>query len=493
MKIQWKRLAVRAWDLLVRWIRATAPDKTQADPEPTAEEAFDRWKGSAAALLLALCLTVPAGLEAQASPTRLQVDSLRRDIARLDSALVAVRRLFARLDSLTTPAPDTVVTPDTIVVPPPPDTIVAPPPPPPPPPPPVSTLPAWAQSVDRILRPIPNCAKLAVSTGPERQWYDMWRTWEPVRWKADSSRWDAANYYDRAATYLAMAVCEIPHDSTLSALYLKRGLELAVDYRDKYLIPAEPKGGTSPHWAQLEGVAVHALVTGDPISRRWVGRAADGLATTAYYTKRVFGDTLHVDYENRIGQRAILAVLLAHELQSPGKNFPATRWPGVLDTLLTLTTRAQRANGSWGFRCSTGACGLTFPYMDMLLSDALIRFERLYRHDARILPIVQRTVDFHLANALRADSTFHYNLTPLPGGTIGGRSASGDLNGLHPATYAWLTQQTGDSTYLARVRPIFAKGVKAGQYSYSKQFNQAFWNSYRYVAMRQAATASPTP
>ena len=46
--------------------------------------------------------------------------------------------------------------------------------------------------------------------------------------------------------------------------------------------------------------------------------------------------------------------LLAHELQSPGRSFSAARWPGVLDTLLTLTTRAQRADGSWGFRCSTG-------------------------------------------------------------------------------------------------------------------------------------------
>ena len=232
-------------------------------------------------------------------------------------------------------------------------------------------------------------------------------------------------------------------------------------------------------------MALHALVNNDATSRRWVGRAADGIATTAYYTKRVFGDTMHIDYENRIGQRAILAALLAHELQSPGKNFPASRWPGVLDTLLTLTTRAQRPNGSWGFRCSTGACGLTFPYMDALLSDALIRYERLYRADARILPIIRRTIDYHLANAVRADSSWHYNLTPLPGGTIGGRSASADLNGLHPSTYAWLTEQTGDSSYLARVAPLFAKGVKACQCSGSKQFNQAYWNSYRYLARLQ--------
>ncbi len=439
--------------------------------------------------LLALLLALPIDLEAQASPTRLQVDSLRRELARLDSALVAVRRLVARLDSLTMSAPDTVVAPDTIVVPPPPDTIV--PPPPPPPPPPVSTLPTWAQVVDRILGPIPNCATLASGTGPERQWYDMWRTWEPVRWKADSSRWDAANYYDRGATYLAMAACEIPHDSTLSALYLQRGLELIVDYRDKYLIKND--GGASWHWSQLEGVALHALITGDPASRRIVGRTAEVLMTGGYLTKRVFGDTMHIDYENRIGARGLMAGELAREVNSPGKTFPTSRFSGLLDTLLVLTTRAQRTDGSWGFRCSTGTCGLTFPYMDALMADALIRFERFYRTDARILPIVQRTVDCHLAKALRADSTFHYNLTPIAGQQLGGRTASADLNGLHPFIYAWLTQQTGDSSYVQRALPIFVKGVRGCYCSNSKQFNQLFWSSYRYVAMRQAATASPTP
>lgn len=430
--------------------------------------------------LLATCLLAPP-VAAQAPAVRAQVDSLRREVARLDSSLMHVRRLLQRIDSLTAAAPDTIAAPDTVVVP---DTIVTPPPPPPPPPPPVSTLPTWAQSVDRILGPIPNCATLASSTGPTRQWYDMWRTWEPVRWKADSSRWDAANYYDRASTYLAMGVCELPHDSTLSALYLKRGLALAVDYRDKYLLPND--GGASEHWSQLEGVALHALITGDTLSRRLVGRTAERLTTQkGYYTQRKYGDTLHIDMENRISQRAILAVLLAHHLQVPGKATPVSRWPRVADSLLTMTLRAQRADGSWHYRCATGSCGLTFPYMDALLADVAIRYERLLGPDPRLLPLVQTTIDYHLANAIRADSSWHYNLTPLPGSTIGGRSASPDLNGLHPSAYAWLTQQTGDSSYLARVAPLFAKGVRAGTYSGSKQFNQAFWSSYRYLALLQ--------
>ena len=393
-----------------------------------------------------------------------------------------VRSLRA-LDSLhaarcVTSAP--VPPPDTVPPPPPPDTIPTPPP---------SSLPAWAQAVDRIVGPIPNCAQLAVATGPEREWYDAWRRWEPVRWKADSARWDAADYYDRSATYQAMAVCELPHDSTLSALYLQRGLALAVNYRDKYVIPNA--GGVSAHWSQLEGVALHALVTGDSLSRVWVGRTAERLAASNYYLKGVVGDTTHIDYENRIGQRMLLAVLLAHELQVPGSSYTPARWGPLADSLLTLNLRAQRPSGAWSFRClGGGACQVTFPYMDALWMDAMIRYTRLRRADPRIVPSVRATIDYHLAHAVRADSSWTYNLTPS---TYGGNTASPDLNGLHPAAYAWLATQTGDASYLTRVAPLFLKGVRAGYYQGSKQFNQAFYSSFRYVAMRQAATAPTTP
>lgn len=455
MGIPWKKLSRKAWDLLVQVIRATAPDKTQCDPPPdkTVTDALDKWRGGGTGLLLILSLAAP--VDAQ-TPTQAQVDSLRREVARLDSALGAVKAQLARLDSLLAVAPDTTPTP--------PDTTPTP----------VPTLPAWAQAVDRLLGPIPNCATLA--TGPAREWYDKWQLWEPKRWAADSARWDAANYYDRASIYYAMAVCELPHDPALSARYLDRAHQTAVDYRDKYLIKND--GGASPHWAQLEGVALHAVITGDAASRRIIGRTAEVLAASNYYRNRTFGDTLHVDMENRIAQRALLAALLAHDLQSPGKSFPATRWPGVLDTLLAQTLRAQRADGSWRYRCA-GGCKLTFPYMDALLTDVLIRYQRLYRADARLLPVIKATVDYHLANAIRADSSWHYNLTPS---TFGSKSASPDLNGLQPSTYAWLAAQTGDPSYLARVQPLFVKGVRATYYAGVKQFNQAFYSSYRYVA-----------
>lgn len=48
MPIPWKSWGRKAWDLAVSLIRATAPDKGQADPPPDKDDAealWDRWKG----------------------------------------------------------------------------------------------------------------------------------------------------------------------------------------------------------------------------------------------------------------------------------------------------------------------------------------------------------------------------------------------------------------------------------------------------------------
>lgn len=45
MRIPWKRLGAKLVAWAVALIRATAPDKGQAEPrEPTSDEAFDQWK-----------------------------------------------------------------------------------------------------------------------------------------------------------------------------------------------------------------------------------------------------------------------------------------------------------------------------------------------------------------------------------------------------------------------------------------------------------------
>lgn len=163
MGIPWKRWGGRLAEWAVTLIRATAPDKGQADPprEPTSTEAFDRWKDGAKVLLAALVLS--AGTLAAQAPdsacvaaAAVNLDTLARlqlpgaelyptqrrsrerliDVARArctpvrpDTVRVVVTDtiLQLRVDTVLVVRTDTVVVPPTDTSVPPIDTIVSPP------------------------------------------------------------------------------------------------------------------------------------------------------------------------------------------------------------------------------------------------------------------------------------------------------------------------------------------------------------------------------
>lgn len=145
MRVPWKRWVGKGWDMLLTVVRATAPDKGQADPqperrEPTAEELWERWRrqsepklwfvaGALSALVIGgAALEAQEAQEAQAPNACLTIgraaaDSLARrhlastvltqyqvrSAARLDSLLQArcatpgVARVEVGFDYLTTP------------------------------------------------------------------------------------------------------------------------------------------------------------------------------------------------------------------------------------------------------------------------------------------------------------------------------------------------------------------------------------------------------
>lgn len=444
-------------------------------------------------LLLAWMLVAPA-MRAQTPDStclargRVTTDSLAR--LHLTSTVLTQYQLrnLRALDSLhaarcVRPRVDTLVVRDTVVVQPPPDTTPTPPPPPPPPPV-VVTRTGWAAIVDSVLGPIPDCGRVRVSSVPvARQWLANWEMWEPKHWAADSMVWSAANYYDRASIYYAMAACYSASDSARAALYLQRGHAIATNYRDAYLVPND--GGVSHHWMQFEGLALHALLTNNAQSARMVGRMAD-VAFGGYYRARSFGDTTHRNMDNRIAQRAILGGLLAMRLQVPAKSWTVADWPRKIDSLVTMTYRGQNPTiGRWCYRCTRSLDSMTFtaPFMDGLLADVAEKYARWYPTGPQVqrLPGLRRsTYDFLLASALRADSSFMYNVTPSI--VEGGNGASVDLNLFHPAGLATLWMETGDVRYRDAAQQLFAKGVKDGWLSGTKQFNQAYYSSYRYIA-----------
>lgn len=592
MNVPWKKLSRKAWDVLVQVVRATAPDKGQADPppEPTATEAFDKWRGGGTTLLLALALTAPLSAQVPDAAClrvgRVAVDSLAKRHLTKPALTQYQLRAIRTLDSLhaarcvTTPVPpppDTTTPPDTtppsppartltltttdtlvrlypatpsnafvsvrydssgtvsdtatlvirpalarlgfeksrrawtvysptangvlyavasrggitdsvrirVVV----DTTGAPPPPPPPPPPVIPAPVGWVAIIDSLLGPIPDCGAVKASTNPTvRLWLTNWEKWEAAHWLSDSTSWSAANYYDRASAEYAMAACYAKSDSARAATHLARGHAIAVAYRDDYL--ALNDGGVPNHQMQLEGVALHALLTGDAASRRIIGRTAD-VALGGYYKNRTYGVIAHRDMENRITQRAVLSVLLSMRLQSPGKSVAVAEWPRKLDSLLVMSYRAQKPNGKWCYRCTPAFDSMTatLPYMDGLLVDAAQKYATWYSNGpqvSRLATLRRTTYDFLLDSAMRADSSFNYNLTPSP--VVGGKGPTPDLNGFHPHNLFVLWLETGNVRYRDAAAVLFDKGVRAGFYSGTKQFNQLYYSSYRYVARLLAPT-----
>ena len=59
-----------------------------------------------------------------------------------------------------------------------------------------------------------------------------------------------------------------------------------------------------------------------------------------------------------------------------------------------------------------------------------------------------------------------------------------DLTLMFPSLFAWVARTTGDATYMTRADELFAAGVGTAYYQGSKQFNQAFVSSFRYLGYK---------
>ncbi|MBK6457712.1 MAG: Ig-like domain-containing protein [Gemmatimonadetes bacterium] len=81
-------------------------------------------------------------------------------------------------------------------------------------------------------------------------------------WTQTADAW-SGNYYDRAQIYYAWWV------RTGNPEYWRRGTLMALNYRINYL--EANNYGASNFWSQLEGVALHYRLTGDPMSQKAVG------------------------------------------------------------------------------------------------------------------------------------------------------------------------------------------------------------------------------
>jgi hypothetical protein len=119
------------------------------------------------------------------------------------------------------------------------------------------------------------------------------------------------------------------------------------------------------------------------------------------------------------------------------------------------------------------------------LNDAFIKYNSEFTADARILGAVQKAADYMWAHDWNATSVaFVYLDGPCPGYDLN-QAPAPDLNNLIVNGYSWLYQQTKNTGYRDRADQIFAGGVTQAYLTGSKQFNEEYYTSFRYLSDRQ--------
>lgn len=311
--------------------------------------------------------------------------------------------------------------------------------------------------------------------GPFARFENDFRWYEPTRWRTEGAGWESSNYYDRARIYY------IWYARTGDTAYRDKGTAIALDYRRNYLEASNY--GPSAHWAQMAGVALHYLVTGDTASRTAVGYVADNFAAP-YYVNNLGNTSAEMD--SRIQARVLTAFTYAWELRAPSR--AGRDWAVLARDALTKILSSQSPDGAYRWQHS-GQCGYNKPFEIGLLNDALIEYYRRFEADARILPAVRKAVDHLWTHDWDAASQSFVYLDGPCGGD--GPFATPDLTNMMVSGFGWVYQMTGDTVYRNRGDQVFAGGVKGAYLAGGKQFNQAYHTSYRYAAFRKAGGGGP--
>jgi hypothetical protein len=301
-----------------------------------------------------------------------------------------------------------------------------------------------------------------------KKYEDDFTSFAEIHWKAEGAAWED-NYYDRALIYYAWWI------RTGNVEYWKRATTMAVNYRRDYL--EKNNYGTSAHWSQIEGIELHYLLTGDEASRLAVGRVAD-VFDVEYYMDHL--SNLAAPMDNRMQARLLMAFLTAWRLNAESQH--AANWGTLLPKALTAILASQDTSGAYRF--VQIQCGHNKPFMVGLLNDAMIKYHAQFNADARILPAIRKSDDYMWSKDWNSvERAFVYLGGSCPGDEGG---PSPDLNNLVVNGYAWVYRQTGNAAYRDRADQIFAGAVDKAWLSGSKQFNQEYTSSFRYLAYRQS-------
>ena len=337
--------------------------------------------------------------------------------------------------------------------------------------------PTGSDPVGSLMGPYPSVSAVNAMGGVFARYESDWATEQEKQWASCGPKWDCINYYDRAEIYYVW------WQRTGDTKYRDRAHQVALNFRQQYLEPNNY--GLSHHWAMMDGIALHYLTTGDPASLKAIGMVADNFAylvSTGTYIASA--STM----DNRIQAYALKSLLLAYKLNAPSVGTPqghpgGNNWATVLRTALTKILATRDADGQWrGAKCGT-AGRATHPFTVGLLYDGLVRYYDLFEKDARIPAAIKTSADVMWRDDwLAASNAFKYVGIDCPG--EGGTNPAPDLNNLIVNGFGFIWRTTGDATYRSRADLMVAGAINSGATYYTKQFNQIYTSSYRYLAWR---------
>lgn len=343
------------------------------------------------------------------------------------------------------------------------------------------------ETVLNLVGPAIPPQEASILGAPFERYEKDFRNFSERHWKADGSRWEEANYYDRSRIFY------VGWARTGDASFLERAHELALDYRRNYI----EANGFKPtaHWSQLTGLALHCLITGDVQSGEAVGRVADFFSTPNYI--KTLSD-LRGEMDNRIQARTLEAFLLAWQIGAPSLGISDIQtdgsdwgipggndWAKLLRAALGRILASQSPDGAYRFQ--QVQCGQNKPFMVGMLNDALIQYYDHFEEDPRILPAIKKSLDYLWEKNWNAKAqAFVYLEGPCEDNDMG---PAPDLNNLILNGFGWVYRQTGDVTYRTRGDSVLEGAVKGAWLAGSKQFNQTYTTSYKYAAFRRQSDA----
>jgi len=303
-------------------------------------------------------------------------------------------------------------------------------------------------------------------TPPSLQPLDrLFRENSETQWIASGSEWSATNYYDRVFNHVGYWV------RGGGNVFMRRALLIAVDYREKYLVANQ--FGSSPHWSQLEGLAVHYWLTGDEASRSAVLRTTDRLS--AAFSVANLGRADYEWLDGRIQARVLLANALSSALEGDGvfaeraKEYVAA---------ISATTLVDGSHAWPAF------CGQQANYMAALQNDALVKYVELVGPDTRVAPLVKRSIDYLWRTQWNsAKQAFRYVSAQC--NTVNEAETAPDLNMLFLTGFAWYSSHANDPDYRVRADQIAFGGLASAWIVPTKQFNQFYYQVFNYLSYRR--------